>query len=434
MPFPSDPKPWSFYRLGPTKEKNLFKRRQDTYNGVVVPAHIASYYSKFCSEFIGSLRKPYFIDPMTYIFAGAPAHLRRFVKDKSTGRTQRYPSGQKKKGDIKRSYRKLVEIEYGGIIEQAVQSNRPVNPKDFTDGPKVEELVSKILIFQRDRLATIPEKYKKYAKYAEKSGKQFSDAVNPPMCILAPYFPTETLDARGWHTTNVDLIKRTKAAAGQIPVFAVLLVDISLLASGAQQIMSDYSNAGADGILLWPDGFSGLKEVPSLRIVFQAVQLLSSNGLPVILMYGDAFSLLLHYAGLTGYSCGICYGEKKDTTQDIDVEGVIPPRYYLSRLKKKVQIETEVRRIQINQYPDFKCDCEICSRKPDPAELDDTESREHFMLVRATEIDDLRRGLSQQDFADALTATFTKYSSDPLLQPLAHLRNWADVLGGGTAS
>ncbi len=433
MPFPSDPKPWSFYRLGPTKEKNLFKRRQDTYNGVVVPAHIASYYSKFCSEFIGSLRKPYFIDPMTYIFANDPKQLKRFVKDKS-GRTQRDSSGRKKKGDIKRSYSKLVEIEYGGIIEQAVRSNRPVNPQDFTDGPAVEALVNNILVFQRDRLAAIPDKYKKYAKYAAKSGKKFADASNPPMCIVAPYFPTKTLDARGWYLTNVDLIRRTKAAAGQIPVFAVLLIDTSLLARYAQQIKSDYLSAGADGILLWPDGFSGLQDVPSLRVVFRAVQLLSSNDLPVILMYGDAFSLLLHYAGLTGYSCGICYGEKKDTTQDIDVEGVIPPRYYLSRLKKKVQIETEVRRIQINQYPDLKCDCEICSRKPDPAELDDTESREHFMLVRATEIDDLRRGLSQQDFTDALEATYAQYSSDPILHPLAHLRNWTDVLRGGTVS
>ncbi len=117
MPLPTDPKPWSFYRLGPTKEKELFKRHRDTYDGVVIPAHIASYYCAFCSEFVGSLGKPYFIDPMTYIFANDPVQLKRFVKDKETGRTKRDRFGRKKKGDVKRSYSKLIEQDYQGPVK-----------------------------------------------------------------------------------------------------------------------------------------------------------------------------------------------------------------------------------------------------------------------------------------------------------------------------
>jgi len=428
MPFPSDPNPWSFYRLGPTKEKELFKRRKDTYDGVVIPAHIASYYYKFCSEFIGSLGKPYFIDPMTYIFAGDPALLKRFVKDKTTGKTAKDRHGRKKKGDVKRSYAKLVEDEYGGLIQRVVSDDRPLSPRDFDDGSEVNELVQKIVAFQRDRLAAIPEKYKKYEKYAKKSGKNLTVTGNQPMCVVAPYFPTDTLDSRGWYTTNVDLIRRTKAVSGNLPVFGVVLAQPAILDKAVIRIAKDYKAAGADGFLLWPDGFSSDQDPAALRIVFNTVEQLKEGGTPVILMYGDAFSLVLHFAGLAGYACGICYGERKLSTQDIDVEGVIPPRYYLRNLKKKVQIETEARRIRIADYPDLVCACEICGRKPDPVTLDDTESREHFMLVRADEIAELRGGLSQASYAAALSDTYEAHRADPLLRPIGHLRNWAELL------
>jgi len=429
MPFPSDPRPWLFYRLGPAKEKELFKRHRNTYDGVVVPAHIASYYSKFCSEFIGSLGKPYFIDPLTYIFANNPSQIKRFVKDRNTGRTAQDQFGNKKKGDVKRSYLKLVEMEYGGIVQKVVEQGRPINPRDFQKTTDTEDFVKRVVEFQRERLAVVPDKYKKYAKYAQGGAKALTTS-NPPMCLVAPYFPTTTLDARGWHSTNANLIQLTKTIAHGIPVFAVILARPAVLARHIEQIALDYSKAGADGFLLWPDGFSSDQDFASLRVVFDAVKVLSNNDKPVILMYGDAFSLVLHYAGLAGFACGICYGERKLSTQDIDVEGGIPPRYYLRRLKKKVQIEPSLRRININQYPDLVCSCEICQRKPDPVTLDDIESREHFMLTRSGEIGEIRNSLSQEQFAGMLRDAYQKHSNDLILRPLDHLRNWADIFTG----
>jgi hypothetical protein len=415
-----------FYRLGPAKEKALFKRRRETYDGVVIPAHIASYYFKFCSEFISSLGKPYFIDPLTYIFANSPSQIKRFVKDKRSGRTVRDKFGYKKKGDIKRSYLKLVEQEYGGIIRKVVKDNRSIKPNDLSNISVAEDFVKKVIEFQRNRLSSVPDKYKKYQKYAKKSDRDLSSS--PPMCLVSPYFPTNTLNARGWHLTNVELIRLTKAIADGIPVFAVILAGTSVLSNDIAQIAEDYLEAGADGFLLWPNGFSSDENLASLRVVFNAVGELSASDRPVILLYGDAFSLVLQYAGLTGFACGICYGERKLSSQDVDVEGGIPPRYYIKKLKKKVQIETELRRIQINQYPDLICDCEICQRKSDPMFMDYTECQEHFMLVRANEIDEIRNGLSQNQFANMLRESHQEHMNDPLLQPIGHLRNWANIL------
>lgn len=428
MPLPTDPKPWSFYRLGPTKEKELFKRHRATYDGVVIPAHIASYFHKFCSEFVGSLGKPYFIDPMTYIFANSPAHLKRFVKDKDTGRTKRDASGRKMKGNVKRSFTKLIEQDYQGVVKVAVDGDRQLVPGDFTDADALSHFVEKVVEFQTNRLAAIPDKYKKYQKYAKKAGKPNNTSGNLPMCLIAPYFPTTTLHSRGWHATNLQLVQQAKRMAGRLPVFAVILADTQVLAQDVNQIAADYSAAGADGFFLWPDGFSSYRDAAALPAVFNAVAELSKDGKPVILMYGDAFSIALHYAGLAGFACGICYGERKLSTQDMDVEGAISPRYYLRGVKKKVVIETVARRIRIDQQPDLMCDCDICLRKPDPATQDETESREHFMLVRAAEIAELRAGLSQADFAAALDDAFRQHCDDPLLQPIGHLRNWAALL------
>ncbi|TKJ41867.1 hypothetical protein CEE37_04675 [candidate division LCP-89 bacterium B3_LCP] len=427
MPLPIAPKPWSFYRLGPTKEKELFKRHRDTYDGVVIPAHIASYYSTFCAEFVGSLRKPYFIDPMTYIFSNDPSHLKRFVKVKGTGRTERDGVGRKKKGDIKRSYSKLIDDVYQGIVKAAVANDRSLVPADFTDA-SMSQFVQNVLDFQRTRLVAIPDKYKKYEKYVQKADKPMSISGNLPMCLVAPYFPTATLHSRGWHSTNLQLVRQAKAMAGGLPIFAMILASPHVLDKDVRQIAADYIATEVDGFLLWPDGFSSDQDPAALRVVFNAVDELSRNGKPVILMYGDAFSLVLHYAGLSGFACGICYGEHKLSTLDMDVEGAIPPRYYVRRLKKKYVIDPEAMRISIEQYPDLVCNCAICQRKPDPATLDDTDSREHFMLVRSAEINELRDGLSQAEFAAALDEAYQLHCNDPLLQPITRLRNWVSLL------
>ncbi len=426
MPLLSAKKPWCFYRLGPTKEKGLFKKQRDTYDGVIVPAHIASYFSKFCTEFVGSLGKPYFIDPLTYIFANDPSFIRRFIKDKETGRTIRDRFGVKKKGDIKRSYLKLVEEDYKGVVKKVVDKNRSITPKDFAKAEVRKKFVSQVISFQLNRLSEIPPKYKKYEKWIPK-GK--SRSKNPPMCVVAPYFPVTTLGPRGWHQTNLDFIKLSIAQSDDTPVFAVILASTEILVSDIVQIADDYIKAGADGFLLWPDGFLGRKATPAiLKTVFSSVEELSKHKKPVMLMYGDAYAMALHYAGLTGFACGICYGEEKSSSAEVDIEGGLPPRYYLSKLKKKVQIEPETMRIKIEQYPDLICECSICRRKPDPVQLTDTESKEHFMLARLEEIKMLRAGIKRGEYAELLRAAFLDYKDNPLLQPVGHLLNWADVL------
>lgn len=426
MPFQTVQAPWNFYRLGPTREKELFKRHKDTYTGVVIPAHIASYYSKFCTEFVGSLRKPYFIDPITYLFARDPEILRRFLKDKHSGRTIRDAIGRKKKGSLKRSYKKIVEKEYRGIILKAATDGRPLQPRDFNDKTAVVELVNRVIDFQKHVIAQLPDKYMKYAKYVQGAGKDFISGSNPPMLVIPPYFFFNSLDKDGWYPINLDLINRTKLICQDLPVFPVIFTSLQTLASSFKEIISDYSLIEPDGFLLWVDMFSGDQDTLALKVVRDFMKNLSTKQKPIISLYGDAFSLVLYHFGLTGNVCGICYGERKSVDQDVDIEGQIPPRYYLDFLKKKIQIETVVRRIEVPS----ECNCVICQRKPDPGTLNDIEAKEHFMLIREQELQELREGISAEQMANQLDQSFQQYQNDPLLSPITHLKNWAEVLRG----
>lgn len=424
MPLPTVPGPWTFYRVGPTNEKELFKRNHNTYDGVVVPAHIASYYSAFSAEFIGGLRKPYFIDPMTYVFARDPSLLRRFKKDKK-GKTLRDSFNQKVKGEIKRSYIKLIN-EYGGVIETVITEERRLAVRDLQSDQNARDLVEKVVAFQRERLASVPTKYKKYEKYSTQG--QPTPTNNLPMFVLPPYFLTDGVGPNSWHSINIDLAARTKAQVPDLPVFGVVFCSVETLSSSGAKIISDLQGLQLDGFVIWADGFSGNQGIEQLRYVRDFVRSLAALGKPIISLFGDAFSLALSYSGLTGYCCGICYGEKKSADQDADVEGGIPPRYYLSLLKKKVQIETELRRIPLGDYQELACECHICERQTDLASLEDFQAREHFMLIRFNEIEAIRAGQTTADFAQEMNGAYEKFNRMPLLGPVSHLTNWAKLL------
>jgi len=385
-----------------------------------VPAHIASYYTAFCAEFIGGLQKPYFIDPMTYVFAQDPAILKRALRDKK-GKIIRDALKQKIKGNTKRSYLKLIERAYKGIVEQVVNQNRRMNPSDLGDAAVADELVQNVVAFQRSSLSSLPAKYKKYAKYAV--GRTLP-TENLPMLIVPPYFYTANAS---WHRVNLDLAARAKALVSDLPVFGMIFCSTQTIEASGEQIVKDFGKIGLDGFILWVNDFSGMQGFKQLRLVRDCVSSLANFQRPVISMYSDAFSLVLAYVGLTAYCCGICYAERKAADQDSEMEGALPVRYYVKQLKKKVQIETEARRIPLRDYG-LTCECEICKRTVDPVLLDDSKAREHFMLIRQQEIESIRGGQSSAEFSQMLRDAYEHYVEEPLLSPVTHLANWSKLL------
>ena len=192
----------------------------------------------------------------------------------------------------------------------------------------VSEFVTKVVNFQKSTLASLPPKYKKYAKFAQRLGKDFSSQENLPVLQMAPYFSVE--DPK-WVSVNIDLIGRTKKISSDLPTFATIAAPLDRLAASGKRLVEQYKTANPDGFFLWVDDFSGTTEIGSLRVVGNFVRDLATLGKPIVALYGDAYCLVLKHFGLTGFACGICYGEKRSVDQDTDVEGQIPPRYYIAQ-------------------------------------------------------------------------------------------------------
>jgi hypothetical protein len=432
MLLPQENAPWNFYRLGPAREKELFKRHRDTYSGVAISAHIASYYQKFCLEFVGELQKPYFVDPVTHIFTADPASLRRFLKDKATVkgkatvRTRRDKFGNKIKGDIKRSYQKLITA-YGPIVEDIVTDERRATLRDFADDKKTLDFVRRVCAFQTETLCELPPKYKKYQKYANNAGALQAGVKNHPAFVIPPYFP---IVDEGWLKLNAKLTKMAVQFAEGLPVFPVIAGKVDKLQSMSSTIVEAYSKLEVSGFMLWGDGFRGDQgplPISAYRSVIEALR--GDRHLPVISLYGDALSLILAYKGLTGFSCGICYGERRECDQDMDVEGIIPPYYYIAALKRKYQLETDIIRVNLNQHRDLLCPCAICSGVTDLWTLDDSKAKEHFMLARQMEIGAIRSGLPAAALKKQLQDAYEKYKNTaPFTATLAHLMTWARLL------
>ncbi|MGA3082040.1 MAG: hypothetical protein ABSD44_11735 [Terracidiphilus sp.] len=426
MPLPQEIAPWNFYRLGPAKEKELFKRHRNTYSGVAISAHLASYYQKFCLEFVGELQKPYFIDPVTHIFAADPDSLLRFLKDKTTMRTKRDQFGNKIKGGLKRSIQKLTTA-YGPIAEKIVKDGRRARLSDFSDDAKTLDFVKRVCAFQTEMLSELPQKYKKYQKYAIKAGALQTGVKNYPAFVIPPYFP---IVDEGWLALNAKMTKLAKQFAGELPIFSVIAGEVDKLQGMRSAIVEAYSKLELSGFLLWGDGFKGDQGSSSITAYRSVVKALAGDkGQPVIALYGDALSLILAYGGLTGFSCGICYGEKRGCDQDMDIEGALPPFYYIARLKRKYQLETDIRRVNLNQHVDLLCPCAICSGTADLLSLDDSQTKEHFMLARQLEIDAIRGGLSAAAIKKQLQDAYEKYKNTPPFSgSLDHLMTWARLL------
>ena len=426
MPLPKENAPWNFYRLGPAKEKDLFKRNRHTYSGIAISAHLASYYQKFCLELVGGLQKPYFIDPVTHIFTADHASLRRFVKDKTTLRTKRDRLGNKVKGEIKRSYQKLITA-YGPIVEGVVADGRSAKLTDFVDDDVTLDFVKRVCAFQTETLCELPPQYKKYQKYANKSGALQAGDKNHPAFVIPPYFP---IADEGWLALNAKLTKMASQFAGGLPVYPVVAGDVDKLLSMGDKISKAYSKLNISGFLLWGDGFSGNQGPLSISAYRSVIQsLVGDRELPVIGLYGDALSLILSYRGLKGFSCGICYGEKRACDQDMDIEGMMPPFYYIALLKRKYQLETDLRRVNLNQHKDLLCSCAICNGVTDLWTLDDPQTREHFMLARQIEIEAIRNGLPSYVLKKQLEDAHAKYrNTAPFSGTLAHLLNWSRIL------
>ncbi len=412
--------PQNYYRYAIARERDVLKRRRGTYHGLVFSAHIASYYRKSCSELVSSLRKPYLIDPFTFIFARDPRIIRRTERD-ADRRVLKDHFGRRKKGEIKKSFARLAEEFYGDKVRQLCQRGESISPATFRRQDDVVDFVKCVLNFQ-DNVFAVSRKYDKYQKY---TGRDLSDNSKPE-ALIAPYFFNDPSDST-WIKCNLDMVKTSRQTMDQHDdsreLWAIMCIHKNQLTS-APSMANDLKAAGADGVWIWVHDFRDTSaSQQDLSEFHAAISSISQQGTPIGNLYSGAFSVLCSRL-LDKLSCGPCYGEARSVDQDAD-DAVIPERYYFTDLLKKILLSNFSAQ-DLEERPSLLCDCDVCVNSSHSATFGEEDAREHFLLVRSAELAKYST-MPQSELVNKLQISYDKYKSDPIFDS-GHLRNWIEAI------
>lgn len=121
-------------RLGAMNDKAIVESEQDSFDVLVLQANLAVSARKALSSWVG-MQKPFWIDPIAYAFAAAPAYL---MSEQKLKRGE--PETQV---TYKRTFRDLAEV-YGEPFSRVLEERRSLQPEDF-DPQEDQRVVERML-------------------------------------------------------------------------------------------------------------------------------------------------------------------------------------------------------------------------------------------------------------------------------------------------
>lgn len=361
-----------YYRIGMAGEKIVLSDEalQDSYHGICFSANVACFGRNWVSQFINTLSKPFFIDPMT--------HVVQFDLGKIS-----------KEGELKKSYVKLAD-EYGKPFSSIIKSKNHLSASDFDD-EILKSFVTKVLEFQRNFTKSKGISQQRLFEYAKLLGDVPS--VQNPEFLVAPYFWFDNTNSE-WYRLNSKIMTLAKNHSETIPVYGVICVDMETIQNQDEvsKLVSDFSEM--DGVLLW---ISELSEYKMNRedLMSYLNFLHQFNGNNIFLMYGGYFSMIASKFGLNGISPGVGISESK-SVKDQPTGGIFSNKYYIPHAKS-MAVEADARTFYADNL-DSMCTCNVCEgNKLDSIkevhnffdELKPLKAKQHYCLCRSLEMEDI---------------------------------------------
>lgn len=383
--------PKSWIRMGVLSEKKLLISNKRLYHGLVVPAHVLAMYEMAMTQFLQDLGKPYFIDPMSFIFFHS--HV-----------TERGRGGRRK------SYEKMIRE----VPESETYLDRHViSPSHLKSNERNElaRIIGELCFKSQHPTGTRAKARKSLARIRTSRTARAEPAdgqMPPPEFMVAPYvFFRDLGDEYDFWRKTVESFLDTKPSSN-LPIYEVICTDPSFLGRRrwVKKVVRDI--ASEDGVLFWISDFERRTDIKAMAGLKDLIHQLKEKGVGQIYgLYGGYLTALFSEFGLDGLSFSLAYGEAK-AVGDTAAGGGLPLRYYdpsLHQFQSLMPIRTYY------QYrPDrFGCSCSVCdtlstqisgfsplkARKKIGSEFPihkgKTESwksmRQHFIEVRQSELE-----------------------------------------------
>lgn len=396
--------PRFYLRLGIPADKIFFQENKDLFYGVFMNARILESFPKSTAAFLNELGKPFIIDPDTYVFKLDPSMLKR-----------------ERDLQVKRSYSELEKF-YNSIITECFEEDRPLYPSDFLDSKgkpdiqKLDELSLNVIKYEKTRIDSLIGGL-----------LRFIQEINAyPTILIPPYFDSSSINDP-WFRISLELAKASVKYKDEYPLYPLICIDKSVLksVSSINQLVKDYDFNGFDGYFVWfPDFNEDMENLNLLNGYAKLVKNLSIYRKPIIGMYGKFFSALLFYNGMSGFSSGINYWDKRSL--EIAAGGPPYPRYYVPFLHTFLPW-ADVTRL-FSEDPSLVCQCPACKQAPLGYQPSMEDIKRHFLFARYRELIDIA-SKRKDAMAKELLADYSQKS--PLLEPLVqldHLKRWGQVI------
>lgn len=402
-----------------TKDKRVVTEALGHFDGFQVSATVPA----STLTYVRDIGKPFFIDPMAYMFVLPPDA----IIDPKTRKVRTGVSA--------------LATRYGSIFTRSV-GKRPLSVKELLDQEEeIEEITRNALDYERKKLEAgdinlFNPYLDKYAQLAldEDEVPHMPTAITP-WTLIPPYFHFSDVQD-GWYKASL----RCARAAAQFKrdaelVFPTIFMSRDLLdhAEAIDAIIADYDDSDYDGYFIWINDFSE-EAASALRLanLMRLVQGLRATGRPVFKFHGGFFSILLQGLGLEGFSCSLSGRTDRDifAYRWAAPKTPILPKFYVPGLHRVYPLDEAAQLMKM--FPFLRCRCAACEQSYG-GNLDIFHDRmketgrceRHFLNVRRQELRAAQIGTAHM--VAQLTDTIAQFTTGNA-PGARHLVKWRDLI------
>jgi len=384
-------RPTGWIRIGINAEKPILRDCNDLYDGIAIPAHVLALYRNSLSSSISRWDKPYFVDPMTYVFL-RPRNI--IMRPDGTGPKKSY----ERMCEYSPSARIFLDAEYTDADELNHSEAR-----HFVDTMADMTFRIQVAGLQAEPQPR-PRAHDSLERIRRHLGEEPSQSTVPsPTFLVSPYFYIPSLSDTSyqiWLRSINAFERRVSESDVNLPVCRALSIDEEVLndAPAITQLIQDLSQRHA--ALLWVTQFEGtdptLEKLEGLKSLISGI---SEGGTKLYSLYGSYLTASYYHFGLDGLSYGLNAGDSKKVDSHATGGGA-PNRYYDPRLHtfQSPASMLDYYGDSVENASRFDCTCPIC--EPVSSPLAGESQRENLTGHLSSMFKQTRRGRIRADWAD----------------------------------
>jgi hypothetical protein len=344
--------PLTYLRFGIQRKKDFLRDVRDAYHGIVLTANILLYQYRSTPMLILGCRKPFFVDPISYLFGQPYEEFKQLVQQGGPRFKPSFDRLMKGHGLKPEEY---LQFDYTKLLKSLLNSES--NLADFTD---------KALAFQWHNVWSTVTDVTDYLPEEQLASLKEDDFR--PRFLVPPYFLyLPSTDGRRSVTNQLnarilDYCWTSREQWGTDVFPAILLRKESLETDFIGTVVEDVTKHEFPGYCLWVEDFDErFATEGQISGLITLTAALSAGGRQVVMLYGGFFSMLLYYFGMTCVCHGLSYGEAKTLGAATQKgSGPAPVRYYILQLHRFLTLPDAL--IVLRKRPDLLCQCPICTR------------------------------------------------------------------------